>query len=157
MSKQKPILEWLEMLPDGYREICKAEYNPEFVSSNTYNYLSESINFLCNWSSSKIGYAFLQELYTAINADNIINHSLLPTLPENWKSIYKDNIPEETLGIKKPKTHNKKRDKLAIKIYLAWQCDSKTCLIHPAVADTPFYTFEEAMNQADEIIKKINQ
>lgn len=145
MKKQKTILEWLELLPDGYREICKAEYDPDHISSNECYCLYESIYSLCNWSLSKIGFNFLNQLYTAIKKDNTSDYDLFPPLPDNWQDLYKDKLSEPE--IKKPKNPNRKRDKLAVKIYLEWL--GKTNPEH--------YSFDVAIAHADQIIKKLNQ
>lgn len=125
MSKQTTILEWLEMLPDGYREICKAEYDPDFGTYRDAVYLKEAVSNLCNWRLSKIKDNFLYDLYASIGYDNIFNFAKLPPLPENWQDLYKDKLQEETIKIKKPKNPNKKRNKLAVKIFLAWAANPK--------------------------------
>jgi hypothetical protein len=148
MSEQKTILEWLELLPDGYREICQNEYGLNFVKHErvvSFS-LSEAIASVCDWESANVDGEFFAKLSVAINLDNSIRWNRLPPLPDNWQSIYKDKLHEPET--KKPKNPNKKRDKLAIKIYLAWT-SNPNAYSHSS--------FEDALNKADEIIKKLNQ
>lgn len=149
MAKQKPILEWLEMLPDGYREICIQEYDPEFGTHRDAIYLKEAVSNLCNWNLSKIKDNFLYDLWLSIRYDNSIDFAKLPPLPENWKDLYEDKLPEQRQAIKKPKNPNKKRNKLAVKIFLAWAANPK--------AINGSQTFDTALEVADQIIKKLNQ
>jgi len=148
MSKQKTILEWLEMLPDGYREICKFNYNPIFSSNKTPERLRDAINSLCNWYDTTINRDFFNDLWGSINLDNSINYEKLPTLPKNWQDLYKYKLPEVTQEIKKPKNPNKKRNKLAVKIFLAWAANPK--------AINGSQTFDTALEMANQIIKKLN-
>lgn len=146
MAKQKPILEWLEMLPDGYREICKAEYD-EMPPDNRTTINSFLFN-LCLKNTRVRDRYFFDEMYRVMFIDNL-DFAKLPPLPENWQDLYKDKLPEGKLKIKKPKNPNKKRDKLAIKIFLAWAANPK--------AINGSQTFDTALEVADQIIKKLNQ
>lgn len=105
MSKGKTILQWIEMLPDGYREICIMEYDPKHSTKQICVYFCSAIFYLCKWENSKIGEMFLHRLYHAIDEDNLIDYEKLPPLPVNWKKLYKDKLPKETQAIKKPKKY----------------------------------------------------
>lgn len=122
-------------------QLCKKTNPKALKECNSIIMLLGSVKF-CDRN-------FMALLYCSINNDNSIVNKNLPPLPENWKDLYKDKLPEETLEIKKPKNPNNKRNKLAVKIFLAWAANlGQTTLIEH---------FDYALELADKIIKKLNQ
>lgn len=58
--KEKPITEWLAMLPDGYRERALSQYNIEIkTATNIY----DSIFHFAAWENTKEGYVFWYKVY----------------------------------------------------------------------------------------------
>lgn len=81
--KQKTFEEWLELLPDGYRERAIANidenrrYNEDFSKS-----IKVALLYSFNWDDSKEGREFWQKVYDSIDHDDTINYLLLPPLPD---------------------------------------------------------------------------
>jgi|SRR5690625_289687 len=64
MTKEKTILEWLEELPDGYRELALKNYDPEFCDTgiNIFD-LADAVMWGFSWSASPEGFEFWKAVF----------------------------------------------------------------------------------------------
>src|SRR5690625_1832654 len=88
MTKEKTILEWLEELPDGYRELALKNYGPEFCDTavNIID-LSHAVMWGFSWEDTPEGQVFWDAVWGCA-----IGKGELPPLPEGG------NMNKERLG-----------------------------------------------------------
>jgi len=82
MDKERSILEWLEALPDGYRERALRNFDPSYYNAeySSIGGLSDSILEAFYWGGSPEGHEFWEAVYGWAYED-----SELPQLPEEDK------------------------------------------------------------------------
>jgi len=89
----KTVEEWLNELPDGYRE--RALKNVDVYKLNDLrDCMDEAIAEHCNWSRTPEGYQFWYEVYNHFEAGNT-----LPLLP--CEKTSKPTNPKDALGVNK--------------------------------------------------------
>lgn len=59
-TKSRPIIEWLNELPELIRELVIADFIDIYVTSDS---MSEAIYYTCMWMKTKIGFDFYFALY----------------------------------------------------------------------------------------------
>jgi len=77
MSKEKTILEWLEVLPDGYRERALRNFDPNFHNGSPINDTSDAIVEAFSWENTPEGLDFWNDVCTWADG-----YGELPPLPE---------------------------------------------------------------------------
>ena len=80
MTEEKTIREWLEELPDGYRERALKNYDTSYHDGYTVNCLSGAILETCHWKNSTEGFDFWNAVYMWAQGKGE-----LPPLPEGEK------------------------------------------------------------------------
>jgi len=80
MTKEKTIREWLEELPDGYRERAIKNYDPDHDDSYIINSLWSAIVITFVWRDTPEGYDFWNAVYIWAQGKGE-----LPPLPEEEK------------------------------------------------------------------------
>lgn len=75
MTKEKTIREWLEELPDGYRERALKNYDPNYHDGSPINDLAGAIAWAFCWGDSPERHEFWCAVYDWANGE-------LPPLPE---------------------------------------------------------------------------
>jgi len=77
MTKEKTALEWLEALPDGYRELALKYYDPDHDDSYIINSLWSAIVITFVWRDTPEGIEFWQAVVNWAEGKGE-----LPPLPE---------------------------------------------------------------------------
>lgn len=77
---KKTTIEWLEMLPDGYRERA-IEQCCQDQKTKQQKGLPYAVLAFEGWNKTDEGDDFWSSVYLAINEDNTVNHDKLPPLP----------------------------------------------------------------------------
>jgi len=93
MNKPKTIREWLETLPDGYRELALKYYNPKYHDGLSVNSLSSAILGTCHWRSTSEeegeGFEFWNAVYEWTHG-----RGELPPLPQETRWVrVEDGLP----------------------------------------------------------------
>lgn len=94
---KKTTIEWLEMLPDGYRERA-IEQCCQDQKTKQQKGLPYAVLAFEGWNKTDEGDDFWSSVYFAINEDNTVNHDKLPPLPlepEYWSKP--SDIPANAL------------------------------------------------------------
>ena len=63
MNKEKTIKEWLETLPDGYRERALKNHDPKTYDGTQINSLSDAIRRAFLWGGSPEGHGFWSDVW----------------------------------------------------------------------------------------------
>src|SRR5690554_5115380 len=90
MTKEKTILEWLEELPDGYRELALRSYDPEFCDTGVNIIdLADALVWGFSWEDTPEGQVFWDAVWGWA-----IGKGELPPLPKEtgWIRV-EDGLP----------------------------------------------------------------
>src|SRR5690554_5900851 len=79
MNREKTIVEWLEELPDGYRELALKNYDPEYCDTGVNIIdLADALVWGFSWEDTPEGQVFWDAVYEWARCG-------LPPLPEEGK------------------------------------------------------------------------
>lgn len=94
-QKGKKISEWLNELPDGYRELALANFKEQGKSNDVFYNIGNVIFYSFDWENTKENYYFWNEVYNYL----LGNISDLPPLPKPKFEVWKPKVGEKIFAV----------------------------------------------------------
>lgn len=88
--KGKKISEWLQELPDGYRELALANYDEKYSSTQVVKDLKTAIDKFCEWDKTPQGCEFWINVSEYLYGES----NSLPPLPNPKFEVWKPKVGE---------------------------------------------------------------